>query len=175
MASKTIDIRRRRVEQILPMLKDLYPGAHCSLDFKTPLQLLVATILSAQCTDERVNLTTPALFKRFKTAADYADAPEGELETMIQSTGFFRAKAKNLRGMGRALVERHDGTVRAESGGRGRGAIFTVSLPALPDGVGLDEEAALKVEFDHGLRALATEAVAGATRFSRDGQGRHGS
>ena len=111
MANKTVETRRQRVEQILPILKELYPDAHCSLDFKTPLQLVVATVLSAQCTDERVNMTTPALFKRFKTAKDYATAPEGELEKLIQSTGFFNAKAKNLRGMGQALLERHGGQV----------------------------------------------------------------
>jgi endonuclease-3 len=111
MANKTVETRRQRVEQILPILKELYPDAHCSLDFQTPLQLVVATVLSAQCTDERVNMTTPALFKRFKTAKDYATAPEGELEKLIQSTGFFNAKAKNLRGLGRALLERHGGQV----------------------------------------------------------------
>lgn len=111
MASKTVEIRRQRVAKILPLLQELYPAAHCSLNFAKPLELLVATILSAQCTDERVNLTTPALFKRFKTAADYAAAPEGELETLIQSTGFFRAKAKNIRAMGQALLDRHNGKV----------------------------------------------------------------
>ncbi len=103
--------RAGRVAAIMPILKERYPEAKCSLSHDTPLELLVSTILSAQCTDERVNLVTPALFKRFRSAADYAAAPEGELETAIQSTGFFRNKAKSLRGMGAAIEERHGGMV----------------------------------------------------------------
>jgi endonuclease III len=110
--SKTTVERRNRLEQfILPILKRTYPDARCSLDFKTPLQLLVATILSAQCTDERVNLVTKDLFKKYPTAAAYAAAPQEALEKDIQSTGFFRNKAKSLRGMAAALVERHKGKV----------------------------------------------------------------
>jgi endonuclease III len=110
--SKTIVERRNRLEQfILPILKRTYPDAKCSLDFKTPLQLLVATILSAQCTDERVNIVTKELFKKYPTAASYAAAPQEALEKDIQSTGFFRNKAKSLRGMAAALVERHKGKV----------------------------------------------------------------
>src|SRR5580700_8291238 len=110
-SSKKIEERRERVEKILPILKATYPNAKCSLNHHTPLQLLVATILSAQCTDERVNIVTRTLFKKYKTAKDYAEAPEGELEKEIQSTGFFRAKAKSLRGMARALIEKHGGKV----------------------------------------------------------------
>jgi endonuclease III len=110
--SKTIVERRNRLQQfILPILKRTYPDAKCSLDFKTPLQLLVATILSAQCTDERVNIVTKDLFKKYPTAAAYAAAPQEALEKDIQSTGFFRNKAKSLRGMAAALVERHKGKV----------------------------------------------------------------
>ncbi len=110
--SKTIVERRRRVEQfILPILKRAYPGARCSLDFRTPLQLLVATILSAQCTDERVNIVTKELFKKYPAAEHYAAAPQERLEKDIQSTGFFRNKAKSLRTMAAALVERHRGAV----------------------------------------------------------------
>jgi endonuclease-3 len=110
--SKTIVERRRRVEQfILPILKRLYPDAKCSLDFKTPLQLIVATILSAQCTDERVNIVTKDLFKKYRTADDYASVPQETLEKDIQSTGFYRNKAKSLRNMAAALVERHSGKV----------------------------------------------------------------
>jgi endonuclease-3 len=110
--SKTIVERRKRLEQfILPILKRMYPDAKCSLDFKTPLQLLVATILSAQCTDERVNIVTKDLFKKYPTAAAYAAAPQEVIEKDIQSTGFFRNKAKSLRGMAAALVERHRGKV----------------------------------------------------------------
>jgi endonuclease-3 len=89
----------------------MYPDADCALDHDSALELIVATILSAQCTDERVNAVTPALFRRYPTAADYADADPAELEGLIRSTGFFRNKAKSIRAMGHALVERHDGEV----------------------------------------------------------------
>ncbi len=101
--------RTRRARQIDARLGDGYPDARCELDFSTPLELAVATILSAQSTDARVNMVTPALFARFRTAADYASAPRAELESMIQSTGFFRNKATSLIGLGQALVERFDG------------------------------------------------------------------
>jgi endonuclease-3 len=92
-------------------LLERYPYARCELDFETPLQLLVATILSAQTTDQRVNLVTPALFARYPAAADYAAADRSELEAMIQSTGFFRNKSDALMKLGGALVERFDGQV----------------------------------------------------------------
>jgi endonuclease-3 len=104
-------VAKQAAPKILAILKRAYPAAKCSLDHHTPLQLLVATILSAQCTDERVNKVTPALFAKYKTAADFAAAPEGELERDIQSTGFFRNKARNLRAMAAALNERHGGEV----------------------------------------------------------------
>jgi endonuclease-3 len=88
-----------------------YPDAHCALDFKTPFQLLIATILSAQCTDKRVNMVTPALFKRYRTPAALAAANPAELEEMIKSTGFFRSKTKSLIGMAAAIAERHRGKV----------------------------------------------------------------
>jgi endonuclease III len=90
-------------------LAEAFPDAHCELDFTTPLELAVATILSAQSTDVRVNLTTPALFARYRTAADYAGADRLELEEMIRSTGFYRNKTTSLIGLGAALVERFDG------------------------------------------------------------------
>jgi endonuclease-3 len=90
-------------------LAEAFPDAHCELDFTTPLELAVATILSAQSTDVRVNLTTPALFARYRTAADYAGADRLELEEMIRSTGFYRNKTTSLIGLGTALVERFDG------------------------------------------------------------------
>jgi len=92
-------------------LAQAFPDAHCELDFTTPLELTVATILSAQSTDKRVNLTTPALFKRYPSALDYAQADRAELETLIHPTGFFRNKATSLIGLGQALVERFDGEV----------------------------------------------------------------
>ena len=100
-----------RAREIYDRLAEHYPDAHCALDFKTPYQLLVATILSAQCTDKRVNIVTPSLFKRYRTPSAMAEANPAELEDMIKSTGFFRNKAKSLLGMSRALVERHPGKV----------------------------------------------------------------
>jgi endonuclease-3 len=93
------------------ILADTYPEAHCELDFRTPLQLLVATILSAQCTDARVNMVTPAVFAAYPTAADLAAADRADLEAMIASTGFFRAKAASLQGMAARLVEAYGGEV----------------------------------------------------------------
>jgi endonuclease-3 len=92
-------------------LAEHYPDAHCALDFRTPFQLLIATILSAQCTDKRVNMVTPALFKRYPTPAALAAAQPEELEEMIKSTGFFRNKAKSLIGMATGVAEQHSGRV----------------------------------------------------------------
>ncbi|MCX7914788.1 MAG: endonuclease III [Verrucomicrobiae bacterium] len=97
--------------KIIQKLRRAYPDANCALHHRNPLELLVATILSAQCTDERVNQVTPALFARYRTAADYANAPSGELEEMIRTTGFYRNKARALRECCRAIVERHGGQV----------------------------------------------------------------
>lgn len=94
-------------------LAQAFPDAHCELDFTTPLELTVATILSAQSTDKRVNLTTPALFARYPTALAYAEAARDELENLIRPTGFFRNKASSLIGLGQALVERFGGQVPA--------------------------------------------------------------
>ena len=101
----------RRARRINRELAVLYPDAHCELNFSTPLELLVATILSAQCTDKRVNMVTPVLFARFRTAADYAAADRADLEKIIQSTGFFRAKANSILGLGQALCDRFGGQV----------------------------------------------------------------
>jgi len=111
MANKTIETRRQRVSAIIPILQSDYPDAKCSLDHHTPLQLLVATILSAQCTDERVNIVTRTLFKKYISAADYAKVPQEELEKDIQSTGFYRNKARNIRAMAQALIDKHSGGV----------------------------------------------------------------
>lgn len=99
---------------IITKLKRYYPDAHCALDYKNPLELLVATILSAQCTDERVNIVTKDLFKKFRKAQDYSAAKLPDLEKIIKSTGFFRAKAKSLKGMGEKLVGLHGGEVPRE-------------------------------------------------------------
>ena len=105
------EVRRRRVDEVKPVLARVYPDLDVSLDWSTPLELLVATILSAQCTDERVNRVTPSLFERFPNAAAYAEADREELEELIHSTGFYRNKAKNIQGMARRLVEEHEGQV----------------------------------------------------------------
>ncbi|MFD2417608.1 endonuclease III [Amycolatopsis pigmentata] len=96
---------------MLRCLAEAYPDAHCELDFTTPLELLVAVVLSAQTTDKRVNEVTPALFARYPTAQDYAGADRTELEEYLRPTGFFRAKANSVLGLGAALVERFDGEV----------------------------------------------------------------
>ncbi len=97
--------------EMLEALRAVYPDAHCELAYETPLQLLIATILSAQCTDARVNKVTPALFERCRTAWDFAGVELEELEQLIHSTGFYRAKAKNIQGCCAELVERHAGEV----------------------------------------------------------------
>jgi endonuclease III len=104
---------KTRVAPILAGLAKLYPDAECALVHENPLQLLVATILSAQCTDKRVNLVTPVLFARYRNAADFAEADLAELEGYIRTTGFFRNKAKNIQAACSAIVERHGGAVPA--------------------------------------------------------------
>ncbi|MGO8955966.1 MAG: endonuclease III [Streptosporangiaceae bacterium] len=101
----------RRARRLNRELAALYPDAHCELDFSSQLELLVATILSAQTTDRRVNMVTPVLFAKYRTAADYAAADRGEVEKIIQSTGFFRAKTTSLIGLGQALCDRFGGEV----------------------------------------------------------------
>ena len=97
--------------EVYSRLKREYPDARTELDYETPLQLLIATILSAQCTDRRVNMVTPLVFRTFPTAASLADAQPEQMEEMIKSTGFFRNKTKSLIGLGKALIERHHGEV----------------------------------------------------------------
>jgi endonuclease-3 len=111
VASETRTALVRRARRINRELERLYPDAHCELDFSSPLELLVATVLSAQCTDKRVNEVTPKVFARYPTAADYAAADRLELEELIRSTGFFRAKTTSLIGIGQALCERFGGQV----------------------------------------------------------------
>jgi endonuclease-3 len=111
VSDETALARTRRARRIDRLLAETYPDAHCELDFTTPLELLVATILSAQCTDARVNMVTPEVFRRYPTAAAFAGADRTELETMIQPTGFFRAKTNSLINLGQALVERYEGEV----------------------------------------------------------------
>ena len=103
--------RAKRIAEILQRLDRMYPGATCALTHRNPWELLVATILSAQCTDQRVNMVTPELFKKWPTSEDMAQAEVGELEKTIQSTGFFRNKARNILGCCHKLVEQHGGEV----------------------------------------------------------------
>ncbi|HUY92466.1 MAG TPA: endonuclease III [Pirellulales bacterium] len=105
---------KRHAGRVAKLLAEEYPDAKCALEFRTPLQLLIATILSAQCTDVRVNLVTKDLFRRYRTADDFARADAQELEQQIKSTGFFRNKAKNIQACCRRLVDESDGEVPAE-------------------------------------------------------------
>jgi endonuclease-3 len=112
IAAKTrLADRKATLRKILARLQAQYPDVTCALNHSSALELLVATILSAQCTDARVNMVTPALFAKYRSATDYATADPRELEQMIQSTGFFRNKTKSIIGMAQALVERHGGQV----------------------------------------------------------------
>lgn len=102
---------RNQARAIYRILTKTYPNVRCELDFKNPLELIVAVVLSAQCTDKRVNQITPALFKKYKRAKDYAKAPLPEIEEFIYSAGFYHAKARHLQGLGRKLVEDYGGEV----------------------------------------------------------------
>ena len=102
---------RERVAQLVKAWPKVYPDAHCELDFRNPLELLVATILSAQCTDKRVNMVTPQLFRKYRRAKDYAKAPQAEFENAIRSTGFYRNKAKSIHAAMREIAEEHGGKV----------------------------------------------------------------
>lgn len=102
---------QERVNELIARLHQAYPDAKCSLDFTTPLELLVATILSAQCTDERVNMVTKTLFKKYRTAQDYADAPLAQLEQDLKQVNFYRNKARNIQAAARMLVQRYGGQV----------------------------------------------------------------
>lgn len=107
----SFEAKARRAAQLLGVLQRTYPDAHCELNYTNPLELLIATILSAQCTDKRVNIVTADLFKRYRSARDFAGVPLAELEQAIKSTGFYRNKAKNIQACCRKLIERHGGEV----------------------------------------------------------------
>ncbi|SFJ61081.1 endonuclease III [Planctomicrobium piriforme] len=109
--TETIEERRQRAKKILAKLNKAYPDAVCALHHENPFQLVVATILSAQCTDQRVNVVTPALFEKYPTPERLAKAKQADVEKLIQSTGFFRAKAKSLLGLANGLVTEHQGQV----------------------------------------------------------------
>ena len=126
MPRETKEAKAARVQKIIGALKRAYPDAHCELNFSNPLELLIATILSAQCTDKRVNIVTAELFKKYRSAADYAAAPLAKLEQEIKTTGFFRNKAKSIKTCCAAIVAQHGGQVPrtmeelTELGGVGR-------------------------------------------------------
>ena len=103
--------KRKRAIKLYRALSKLYPNVRCELNFKSPLQLLIATVLSAQCTDKRVNAVTPALFKRYKSVEDFAGANLRELQGLIKSTGFYRAKAKNIKGLSAKILKDYEGEV----------------------------------------------------------------
>jgi endonuclease-3 len=111
MPRESSEAKKARLKKIIAALDRTYPEAHCELDHVDPLQLLVATILSAQCTDKRVNIVTRELFKKYRSAADYANAPLAELEQAVKTTGFFRNKAKNIQACCRKLLEHYGGQV----------------------------------------------------------------
>ncbi len=113
MLGETDKALKARAQKIFDALRTTYPDAHCELDYTTPLELLIATILSAQCTDKRVNIVTPALFKKYPTAAAIAAAPLPDLEEVVKSTGFYRNKAKNINLCCTALLRDHQGAVPA--------------------------------------------------------------
>ena len=111
MPRESTEIKAERARRIVGVLKRTYPEFRCELNFENPLQLLIAVILSAQCTDKRVNIVTPALFKRYRTAREFAESNTEELEELIRTTGFFHNKAKNIRACCAELVARHNGEV----------------------------------------------------------------
>ncbi len=111
---ESLEDKKKRTRRIVAGLRKAFPDVKCSLGYENPLQLLIATILSAQCTDERVNAVTPALFARYRTAQDFADAPVEEIEGFIRSTGFFRNKAKNIQACCERLAREHGGEVPRE-------------------------------------------------------------
>src|SRR5437773_1304431 len=106
---KSIGQLRQKARDVVRLLKKQYPDAQCALHYENPLQLLVATVLSAQCTDARVNMVTPALFQRYPDAAAFANANSGELENAIKSTGFFRMKARSIQESAKRIVSEHGG------------------------------------------------------------------
>lgn len=143
MAKESKAARAERALRIIEGLRRAYPEAHCELNYTNPLQLLIATILSAQCTDKRVNIVTAQLFKKYRTAADFAAAPQQTLENEIKTTGFFRNKAKSIKTACEALVETHGGQVPrtmealTQLGGVGRKTANVVLGNAFGENVGV--------------------------------------
>ena len=146
MPRESLQQRQARVKRLLVGLQKTYPDAHCELEYGSPLELLVATILSAQCTDKRVNKVTAQLFRKFRSAADYANAPLATLEQEIKPTGFYRNKAKNIQACCRRLLERHGGEVprtmgeltRLDGVGRKTANVVLGNAFALNEGIVVD-------------------------------------
>src|SRR5438034_6446516 len=111
MPRESVEAKRERTGQVIARLRKTYPDAHCELNYSSPLELLIATILSAQCTDKQVNIVTADLFKKHRSAEDYAAAPLPQLENDIRRIGLFRNKAKSIKACSAKLVERHAGAV----------------------------------------------------------------
>lgn len=143
MPRESFEAKAARTKKIITGLRQAYPDAHCELNYSNPLELLIATILSAQCTDKRVNLVTVDLFKKYRSAADYANADLGKLENEIKTTGFYRNKAKSIKACCQSLVEKHGGKVPPtmeeliELGGVGRKTANVVLGNAFKINVGL--------------------------------------
>src|SRR5262245_9937217 len=111
MPRESLEAKRERVARVLAILQKTYPDAHCELNYSNPLQLLIATILSAQCSDKQVNIVTEQLFRKYRSARDFAEAPLSQIEAEIKRIGLYRNKAKSIRACCRALIERHGGEV----------------------------------------------------------------
>lgn len=146
MPRESLEAKIGRTKKVIAALHAAYPTAHCELNFSNPLELLVATILSAQCTDKRVNIVTESLFKKYRSAADFAKADLAELEQDIKTTGFFRNKAKGIKAAAQSIIEKHGGKVPQtmeeliELGGVGRktanvvlGNAFNINLGVVVD------------------------------------------
>ncbi len=184
--------KKRHALEVARGLANLYPDAHCSLNFKSPLQLLIATILSAQCTDDRVNIVTKDLFRRYKTAKDFAAAPLADLEQAIKSTGFFRNKAKNIQGCCQTLVEKYrgvppqdlDALVQLPGVGRKTANVLLGSGFGIPSGVVVDTHVtrlsrrlgmtkakdAVKIEHDLNAQLAPSEWIALSHRMIQHGR-----
>jgi endonuclease-3 len=143
MPRESLEAKIARTKKIIAVLEKTYPTAHCELNFSNPLELLIATILSAQCTDKRVNIVTESLFKKYRSAADFARAEISELEQHVRTAGFYRNKAKSIKAAARSIVEKHGGNVPrtmeelVELGGVGRKTANVVLGNAFDTNVGV--------------------------------------
>lgn len=150
VARESLENKKLRAQCVIEQLKKAYPDAHCELNYANPFQLLIATILSAQCSDKQVNIVTQDLFKKYSTAQDFADAPLPELEDQIRRIGLFRNKSKNIQAACRALVERHDGQVpqtmaeliQLEGVGRKTANVVLGNAFGITDGIVIDTHVA---------------------------------